>query len=326
MGELTVRRYAPEDEAAWDALVERSVNGTFLHTRRYLSYHGDRFADVSLVAVDGNRLAGVLPAAADPADTGRVVSHPGITYGGLVHDGSVRGSRMIGALRDSAGLWRESGFRALLYKVVPHIYHRMPAGDDAYALFRLGAARVRCDLSATVDLTGETTPRRDRRRNVRLAARSGVQVETGRHLLVPFWDVLTDTLRDRHGVVPVHTVEEIGLLADRFPEAIRCAAAFLGEELVAGVVSYRTDRVLHAQYTAVSATGRTVYALDLLVDDAIATARSEGLRYFDYGVSTERAGWVLNDSLYEYKLAYGAGGVPHEFYELDLEGGGRNDG
>ena len=56
-----------------------------------LAYHGERFQDFSLVIEDGNRrVVGVFPAAIDPEMEARIVSHPGITYGGIVHDGALR--------------------------------------------------------------------------------------------------------------------------------------------------------------------------------------------------------------------------------------------
>ena len=96
------RAYRPDDAAAWDDLVARSVNGTILHTRRFLAYHGSRFRDRSLVVTKSNgKLAGVLPAAEDPVDQSVVTSHPGLTYGGLVHDGTLYGGPLIQASRRS---------------------------------------------------------------------------------------------------------------------------------------------------------------------------------------------------------------------------------
>ena len=72
-----VRDYLPGLEAAWDDLVARAVNGTMLHTRRYLSYHRDRFRDQSLLITNARGWPiGALPAAEDPADTSVVTSLP----------------------------------------------------------------------------------------------------------------------------------------------------------------------------------------------------------------------------------------------------------
>ena len=44
-----------------------------------------------------------------------------------------------------------------------------------------------------------------------------------------------------------------------------------------------------------------------------------GLQDFDFGISTEAEGMILNEGLYRFKSEFGGGGVVHEFYEMRLE-------
>lgn len=305
-----IEPYDASRAAEWDDVVDRSVNGTFLHTRRYLGYHGDRFADRSLFVGDA-----VLAAAEDPGDATRVVSHPGLTYGGLVHDGSLRGEAVVEALAAVAAHYRAAGYTALLYKAVPAIYHREPAQDDLYALFRLGARLYRRDLSATVEIAAGTQPRGDRRRNPRVAAKRGAAVSHDPARLEEFWQVLTDNLAARHDTRPVHTAAEMRALMERFPERISVETVVVDGAVVAGTVHYRTDRVVHCQYSAASPAGAKAYALDLAFAEAIATCEAP---YYDFGVSTESEGTVLNASLYDFKTSFGARGTVCDFYELGL--------
>ena len=98
---VAVRRYREQDAEAWGTLTAESWNGTFLHQRRFIAYHGERFQDLSLIAEDDRgRIIGVLPAALHPERTGTVVSHPGLTYGGVVHKGALRGAAMLEVLED----------------------------------------------------------------------------------------------------------------------------------------------------------------------------------------------------------------------------------
>ena len=297
----------------WDDIVARSVNGTFLHTRRYLGYHGDRFADRSLIIGDN----ALFPAAEDPADPTRVVSHPGLTYGGIVHDGGLRGEAMVDALRAVTDQYRAAGYATLRYKAVPTIYHREPAQDDLYALFRLGARLYRRDLSATVEIASATPPRNDRKRNPRVAGRRGATLSRDPAHLDAFWQVLTDSLAARHAAQPVHTVEEMRTLMELFPESITLETVLLDGAVVGGTVHYLTDRVRHCQYSAASPEGAKAYALDLAFADAIATC---DVPYYDFGISTESEGTVLNASLYEFKTSFGARGTVCDLYELSLDG------
>ena len=65
---MRVVPFTADHTDAWDRLVETAPMATFLHTRRFLSYHGDRFKDASVLLFDQNGAArAVLPAALDPA-------------------------------------------------------------------------------------------------------------------------------------------------------------------------------------------------------------------------------------------------------------------
>ncbi|HXF67599.1 MAG TPA: GNAT family N-acetyltransferase [Burkholderiales bacterium] len=313
---LSLRPYQPSDADAWDAFCATAYQATFLHTRRFLSYHGNRFQDLSLILEDGGRWVGLFPAALHPEDARCVVSHPGITYGGLLHAGALRGERAVEALAAIRDYFAAHGHSRLVYKAVPTFYHTTPAQDDLYALFRLGAARVRCDLSCAIDLARRLSPSERRRRGQMKALRSGVEIREGSGFLPALWEVVMDNLRRKHRVSPVHTLAEIALLAERFPANIRCVVALCAEEVVAGTVIFSTMVADHAQYIASSERGYEVAALDAVFEHCIASAANNGKRWFDFGISTENSGLVLNEGLYRFKSEFGGGGFIHEFFEL----------
>ena len=60
---FTIVRYHDGMAAVWDQFLQESVNGTFLQSRNFLSYHPQgRFDDWSLLIYDKkNNLAGVCP-------------------------------------------------------------------------------------------------------------------------------------------------------------------------------------------------------------------------------------------------------------------------
>jgi hypothetical protein len=175
-----IRGYVPDDAGAWDDLVARSVNGTMLHTRRYLSYHGDRFRDRSLLVTNSRGWPiGAFPAAEHPAGESVVTSHPGLTYGGLVHDGSLHRASMMSALTGIAAHYRDLGFARLRYKALPQIYQVQPSADDVHALYRLGASRYSCDLAAAIGLSARGRVAASRRQRRRRAEAAGVRMDEG---------------------------------------------------------------------------------------------------------------------------------------------------
>ncbi len=309
--------FAPAEALRWDEFCASAINGSFLHTRRFLSYHGGRFQDLSLMLLDDGKLVGLLPAAQSPSNEAQVVSHPGITYGGIVHGGKLKGMKMLAALSAVCDWYRDQGYSSLLYKVLPHIYARAPAQDDLYALFRLGAARVRCDLSCAMDLSARLERSQRRMRSFKKAA-AVVTVSNESHLLEPLWQVLEVNLARKHGARPVHSLAELTLLRENFPQHISVSCALIGGRVEAGVLFFNSPTVWHAQYIAASAAAYEIAALDVVFESAIQQAAQAGVRYFDFGTSNEDAGRVLNDGLYRFKSEFGAAGVVHEFFELQL--------
>ncbi len=317
---IVARPYNKDDAEAWERLVAESWNGTFLHQRKFLSYHGDRFQDLSLILEDRRgSIVGVFPAAIDPLWEERVVSHPGLTYGGIVHTGSLQGNLMLEALQTIVEAYRAAGLRFLRYRAVPYIYHRVASADDLYALFRLGGVRYRCDLSTTIDLTRRPRPSKLRRRSLNKALRSGVQIKSGACHLKPFWPVLEVNLATKHRTHPVHTLGEITRLHSMFPKQIECVVGTKKDEVIAGVVLFCTHQVVHAQYIGSSALGQELAAPTAVLEHAIEISKEWGAQYFDFGISTEDEGRVLNAGLQKFKGSFGAGTVLYETYELNLE-------
>jgi hypothetical protein len=310
---LAVRRYEPADQPAWDEFAARSRSAHFLFQRAYMDYHADRFEDHSLLVFDGSRLAAALPANRDGA---ALVSHGGLTFGGFLTDRTMSARRMLETFAVACTYLRECGIASFAYKPVPHIYHRVPAEEDLYALFRSGATLTARHVSSALRLDARLPYSKGRKAALRDAGRSGVAVGASADYH-PFMALQREVLQSRYRVEPVHTGAELELLASRFPEEIKLRTATLEGRLLAGIVTYETPEVAHAQYIAVGDEGRAVHALDAIVDALIAEYTGSK-RWLDFGGSTERSGHLLNEHLVRNKESYGARTVVYDHYLLDL--------
>jgi CelD/BcsL family acetyltransferase involved in cellulose biosynthesis len=319
---MIIEPFTEDRSGEWDDLVERGPMATFLHSRLFLSYHEERFADASVLLLeDGGTLRGVFPAALEPGDRHKVVSHPGATYGGLIHDGALNGDRAVGALRELRAHYASRGLTGLVYKPVPHIYHRSPSADDVWALSELGAKRIGCDLSCAIELGARRPLTQRRERALRKARESGVEVSDDPATLDALWPVVEEALERRHNARPVHTLGEIEILQSRFPAAVRPVVARVEGRVIAGVVLFVTPTVAHTQYIAASERGMETSALDAVIQRSIELADEAGVRYFDFGISPGEGRRGLLPGLYRWKAEFGGGGVLHERYELELAGG-----
>ena len=163
------------------------------------------------------------------------------------------------------------------------------------------------------------------RRALSKSRRSGLEIVLGSSYFEPFWAVLEANLATKHGVYPVHTLEEIKRLQIMFPKQIECVVGMMKDEVVAGVVLFRTPQVVHAQYIGSSALGQEADALTAVLEHVIEKSKEWGAHYFDFGVSTEDEGRRLNAGLHRFKTSFGAGAVAYEFYELGLKHEGLDD-
>jgi Acetyltransferase (GNAT) domain len=313
MPALRVRRYGAGDAADWNALVVRSRTPHFLFDRGYMEYHRDRFEDCSLMVFDGERFVAGLPANRE----GRVViSHGGLTFGGLITDPSLGARRTLVAFTAILDFLASLGVRELVYKPVPHIYHEIPAEEDLYALFRHDAQLVRRDLSATLRPAHRSRMSKGRRAAVARAQRLGVTVEAS-VAFSEFMTIETHALEARHDTRPTHTPTEMAVLARRFPDQISLVGGFYEGRLIAGVVVYETEVVAHAQYIGACEEGYELHALDAVMEHLL-TDRFREKRFFDFGISTIDAGRVLNEGLVRNKESFGGRGTAYDTYQLRI--------
>ena len=313
MADFQLIRYEADWKDKWDAFIDNSKNGTFLFKRDYMDYHSDRFCDHSLVFLSKNSILAVLPA----TSAGNVFSsHAGLTYGGLVMAKGITAIDVLDIFQTTVHYLIDNGFSSFIYKPIPHIYHLIPAEEDLYALFRYSATLAARGLSSAIYQEDRLKFRNIRRHGIKKALKNNVYVEQSSDFSA-FWKILSANLSDRHGLSPVHTVEEIELLASRFPNEIKLFVAKDDQEVIGGVVVYVTKTVAHSQYIAASPKGRDLGALDLIFDHLIHNVYSDS-RYFDFGISTEHDGKYLNESLAYQKEGFGGRAICYDRYELSL--------
>lgn len=303
--------YQPEQAAEWNSFLAQSRNGTFLCQRDYMDYHADRFQDASIwiTGEDGHPLA-LLPANR-AGDT--VVSHGGLTFGGLVlgdKTGAADVMEMFVRLRE---YWAAQGIQKLIYKPVPHIYHRVPSEEDLYALHRLHARTVRVDVSTTIDQAHRLPLSKGRKHALGKARKAGISIRQSQDYAA-CWAMLTQNLADRHGVAPTHSLAEMTLLASRCPQ-IHLYMAYLDAMPVAGVVVYAYQQVAHTQYIALTDVARETGALDLLLETLISEVYADK-PYFNFGISTCNHGLYFNEGLCAQKEMFGGRTTVMQWLEM----------
>lgn len=320
---MIIKRYDSEDAPRWDKFVEDSKNGTFLFIRNYMDYHSDRFTDHSLLFFDNKKkLRALLPANETDNGEKELFSHQGLTYGGFILNNDTRTEEVLTLFEETITYLKDKGFCRWHYKQMPTIYHRCPAQEDEYALWRNHATIESCLISSTIQLTNQgQAPETERRRKRGMckALENGYQIIDSDRLEL-FWPIMEKNLMQKYAVSPVHTLAEMKLLQSRFPNLIRCYLAVKDGTPQAGVIAYLANQeTVHIQYGHATEIGKKEGALDLMYLTLADRFRRMGYHYMDFGNSNEEGGKVLNTNLIAQKEGFGARGVAYKTYCIEIK-------
>jgi hypothetical protein len=310
---MEIVRYTPELKEVWNEFLSNSRNGTFLLNRDYMEYHSDRFEDCSFIIKDEDRVIALLPA---DIRQDVVRSHGGLTYGGLILGYNTPGFSAMEMLQEIKQTLKNLGVKKLIYKPIPHIYHRYPCEEDLYALFRLDAKLSVRNMATVIDISQPIKSSRLGKRAVKRQRLGEITIHNV-DCADSFWQIIVDDRRERHNTTPVHTLEEINRLHSLFPDKIRLIEARIGDDVVAGAVVYDDAGVLHLQYAAATHRGKDLYATDIIYHHLVFDD-NRGARYFDFGTSNEDGGRYLNNGMVSHKEEFGGRSIVYDTYEITI--------
>ncbi|MEZ4791908.1 MAG: GNAT family N-acetyltransferase [Gelidibacter sp.] len=311
---FSVEKYQPNYQSLWNDFVATSKNATFLFHRDFMDYHKDRFEDYSLMVFKDGKLTALLPANKSGQD---IHSHQGLSYGGLLLQNDIKFEDVLESFKGILKFLNAEFIEFLHLKLLPKIYHQLPSDEIDYLLFILNAQIARRDLSESIDLGKLAKIKASNRvRGLKKAIKNGLVVKEVKSFEAFWKDILIPNLQSQHQANPVHSLEEITHLKNRFPKQIRQFNVYKDIEIVAGVTIFESETVAHAQYISANGQKQELGSLDIVFDHLINEVY-KNKRYFDFGISNEQQGKVLNSGLLSWKESFGAKPIVHDFYTID---------
>lgn len=313
---ITVTPYAEADFNRWNDFVGRAKNATFLFRREFMTYHQDRFVDASLMLYKNTVLVGVLPA---NRVGDLVVSHGGLTYGGLLCLKEVKMKEFLAYWEVVLRYLSENGTKRIQLKEMPRMYNRFCSEELAYMVFLTNGHCFRTDVLSVIEQNNKLPISKKRMASSAKGFSLGFYVEEEASF-DRFWNtVLIPNLQEKHEVAPVHSLVEIEKLHALFPKGIRQFNLYNAEhELVAGGTVFETDTVAHVQYISGVKSWNDKGAVDWLHHYLIEVVFKEK-KYFDFGSSNESGGRKLNEGLLFWKESFGARTMVQNFYEIETK-------
>lgn len=315
---IRIEKYDKTEKKTWESILSRSVNGTFLHSRNFMDYHHDRFKDASVLVFDDEECVGIFPA--NYKSSKQVVSHAGLTYGGLILKFDTYSKNTLRYLAEILKYFNREGVSFLLIKLVPDFYHESIRQDIEYGLKLANGTIEKNDLTCVLDLRSKVKiPIQERRiRGAEKAKDNQVHVQETSEF-EEYWNkVLIPNLNKRHGVKPVHTLDEIVYLYERNQGNIRQFNVYQKDEIIGGTTIFETQTTAHTQYISSTVKGRNLGALDYLFIYLIDEVFNEK-KYFDFGRVNGESERSLNIGLLDWKEGFGARGFVQRHYSVETK-------
>ena len=313
MSNYRVEKYTKENRLAWDTFISGAKNATFLFARDFMEYHSDRFTDYSLLVYKDDLLYAVLPA---NIVGDKLYSHKGLTYGSLVLSKSAKLLYTFEAFKALLAFLDAKAISSLELRNIPTFYNTMPSDELSYFLFKANATLIKRDALMVIDTSTKIKFQKNRREGINKAKRNGLTIAVDDNF-EGFWNqILIPNLQKKHGVAPVHSLEEIQLLAAKFPDHIKQVNVYKDNVIVAGTTLFLTKTTIHPQYVSGNSDKNAFGSLDLAYDYIINHFDSSK-RYFDFNISSEENGTALNSGLIFWKESCGARTYVADNYLID---------
>jgi hypothetical protein len=312
----TIVQYDNTYETQWDNFIHNdSVNGTFLQTRNFLNYHPkEKFVDNSVLWFKENTLATVVPGC-NIDDEGKKIffSHTGSTFGGpVIHKkyyDAVNIIEMIKALEDKL---RGDGFEKIVLKITPDLFSKEKSDVLQYVLTYCGYDNY-SELSTYIDFETykqdiKTNCSHGQKENLRNSLKYALQFErlNNDNDIYLFYGILEKNLA-KFNAMPVHTVDELlDFKNNRLKSIVEFYGVYFEGKMISAAMIFKFDTVFHTQYLASDYDYLNCRPMTYLYYKLIELASQTGYKILSWGISTEKRGAFLNESLLSFKESFGS--------------------
>ncbi|WMI68043.1 FemAB family protein [Mangrovimonas sp. YM274] len=313
---FTVKLYTPNDFDVWNLFVAKAKNSTFLFHRNFMEYHSDRFHDFSLMVFKDSVLKAVLPG----NRVGEVLhSHQGLTFGGLLLEPNIgfeQVNEMISAILE---FLPKQGIKQFNVKTLPSFYCKSAANEMTFMLQNKGASLAKTFMVLAVDYAHPLSIHKTKLKHCKRNSDMRFVIKESTDFSL-FWnEVLQPRLQSKFDTRPVHSLEEIQLLRERFPKNIKQFDIFYEDRILAGITIFENELVVKSQYGATTKEGEKLRAFDYLFIHLIKHFQGKGKHYFSMGtVMDDSFEQGYNPGLLKQKEELGCDLYLQEIYSLKL--------
>lgn len=319
MSEYVVCEFEEEMSGVWDRFIEQdSINGTFLQSRKFLSYHPkDRFRDFSLMIYDEKgHLVALCPACLVKDEFGieHFVAHKGSTFGGMIiNKKNYSPQKIIAMLEVVENFLLKQKVHSITYKITPDIFSKEKSDLLQYCLYYKEYTPIE-ELSLYVDFQDYheniyKNLSQGKRTDVNNCIKEGMEYRTlsSDEEIEVFYSILCSNLA-KFDTTPVHSLGELLEFKNkRLKEICEFVGIYYQDKMVAGGMLFHfSKQVVHTQYLCALSDYNRLSPMSFLYYSILDDMKKRGYRIVSWGTTTEDQGKYLNVGLAKSKEAYGS--------------------
>ena len=288
----------------WENFIETSINGTIFHTRKFLSYHNDKFIDCSIMIYKEEEIVCVIPCC---KNNDLYFSHSGSTYGGPVFSKSIKNIIEMNAIIDMIITYYEN---KLELRLANEIYHNISTNDIIYLLSK----KLKCtlELSWVFKVSDNFIDNIKNRRNKKnlmkmIDTKNGFTCKKYESIedYKIFYNVLESLLLSKYKKKPTHSLNELILLKSKIHTHMELyMVKDTNNNIYGGIIIIKVTKICwYTMYIAknMNYNSSNNVSIMYIIYELLIEARKNGVEFIDYGITTENNGNKLNKGLSVYK-------------------------
>ena len=312
-----IRYKNSEHKDIWDYYIQKSNNGTIFHLRNFLSYHRERsFQDCSFMFYHKKNIEAVF--------TGAIIdnclySHPGASFGGFVYNelSFPYANQIVDELILAA---RQLKLSEIVIIPPPFIYYKKYNETMEYCLYSKGFNNIEYYISSFVNLENDLISQmHDRKKRYIKKMQGEVEIQESDDL-ESFYPILINN-KLKHKAKPTHTLEELKILMNRFPNQIKLLVSSKDQKIIGGALNFITnDNTCILFYNMIDYDYQHLQIASIQIYESLKWAKNNSLKFLDIGVSQiyKEDKIIPHESLINFKEQFGAQAMIRKVMKLEL--------
>ena len=311
---ITLEHANKKHLADWDDFVEKSINGTIFHKRKFLDYHQDKFSNEEqfFVIKKGDSVIAQFCylKKLDQDNKSIALSPYGASFGGPILKSFptyLQSKNIVTAIIEHFNC---QNIQRCQITIPLSIYSIAPLDVFTFSFLESGFKIQNMDISSIVNLSSdkiEDTISSRARNNLR-KVKENQKIRIQHRASVDDFIETLDATFARHGSKPTHSHSEIYFLTKNLPNEVYVDVAFYENIPVAGICYFKiNNRVLSTFYLTQTKLGIENNCLTLLIVEGIKRARSEGYMWLDFGTSS--INMKARENIFKFKESFSILGV-----------------